>query len=274
MQIKKVAESIVGSFEKKLEDSKPSEATLKSGVGQSLDQYEIKQSEARTEKERDAAWMGFGASIGAAAGAASSAVAAGIAASSTMGNLAAEATKNVLQKSNGPAAEKTAIAEKTMSEILSAKLTEAQVATQAAMSVVTGGAAVAGQAASVVTGIGVAAVGAVSAATSVGAAAATTAAVVGVTAATTVAAAGVAAGAAAASPIVAAATVAGPAAVAVGVAAGAFAAAPAIAIGSAIAEGTSITIKSLEDAKQKGRAAAQQQADALESQKKKGKQVQ
>ena len=77
----------------------------------------------------------------------------GSAAAAAGGGIAATAviaaTNEVLSAKKGTSqeaeAKKAALADKTMSEILSAKLTATQAATQAAMSVVTGGAAMLGQ---------------------------------------------------------------------------------------------------------------------------------
>ena len=166
MQIKKLAEGIIGSVEKKIEDSKPSESKTKSSQGQvskgAVDLFEgnsIKQAEAKIEKERDAAWMAARDING---GCRSNRCKCGCRCSRSWSPLCCgwcwycwrsceNCTNEVLSANKGllqeAEAKKAALADKAMSEILSAKLTATQAATQAAVSVVTGGVAVAGAAA-------------------------------------------------------------------------------------------------------------------------------
>ncbi len=178
MQIKKVVEGIIGSVENKIEDSsKSSESKTKAFQGgistapkDLFEESQIKEAEKRHEKERDAAWMAFGTSVvaasatagmGAAAGIGSSAASIGSAAAAAGGaaatGISSAANEAIASKKGAPQeaeTKKAALADKTISEILSAKLTATQAATQAAVSVVTGGAAVIGTAVSAATGVG------------------------------------------------------------------------------------------------------------------------
>ena len=157
MQIKKIVEGIIGSVENKIEDSsKSSESKTKAFQGgistapkDLFEESQIKEAEKRHEKERDAAWMAFGTSMvaagatagmGAAAGIGSSAASIGSAAAAAGGaaatGISSAANEAIASKKGAPQeaeTKKAALADKTISEILSAKLTATQAATQAAV---------------------------------------------------------------------------------------------------------------------------------------------